>query len=127
MIIFLFPVGIVRRILRDQDQENLVQDEVIKSCCQIRPIVFIPTVVVIAIMIVACLVFGQTMSQHRWERYKMEHQKVYHSPQEEAKCRARVESWQKKIDQHNKEADEGKHPYKMDINQYSDEVQYSLT
>ncbi|XP_020783231.2 protein CTLA-2-alpha-like [Boleophthalmus pectinirostris] len=55
----------------------------------------------------------------QWEAYKQKFGKVY-DPEEDKVRRAIWEESLKRVEAHNKEADEGKHTWWMGINQFSD-------
>ncbi|ETE62848.1 Cathepsin L1, partial [Ophiophagus hannah] len=57
--------------------------------------------------------------EETWRDWKMTHGKVY-TEDEEASRRATWEKNLQMVEQHNREADEGKHTYWMKMNQFSD-------
>lgn len=58
-----------------------------------------------------------------FEEYKKTHEKVYSSPEEEAMRRGLWEEALKRVEAHNKEADQGLHTYWIGINQFSDQTE----
>lgn len=55
----------------------------------------------------------------QWKEYKAKFNKVY-KPEEDVMRRDLWEKTLKKIETHNKEADEGKHSWWMGVNQFTD-------
>lgn len=56
----------------------------------------------------------------QWESYKQEHNKLYEKAEEEIARRMRWERNLQYIEEHNKEADSGKHTYWLAMNKYGD-------
>ncbi|XP_072316931.1 protein CTLA-2-beta-like [Eucyclogobius newberryi] len=60
----------------------------------------------------------------QFKEWKKTHDKVYSTPEEEAERRAIWEKTRKRVEAHNKEADQGLHSFWMGMNHFSDLVSY---
>ncbi len=69
----------------------------------------------------ASTIFNAQLDGH-WELFKVKHGKTYSSDEEEGVRRLKWERNVKLIEKHNREADAGKHTYRLGMNKYGDMV-----